>query len=125
MNARMSVATALRLSALALTDAERLPPRQYPFESPVAYRARAIRTVRANALTAELRKAHEKVEAAFRTYTNAIEARDEACRMCRGQSGPDDDASKAIEWADIARDELKAAFKIKWALQGRLYGTER
>jgi len=112
-------------ASLALTDAERLPPRQYPFESPVAYRARCIRIARSNALTAELRKAYDKVEYAFRTYTNAIEARDEACRMCRGESGPDDDAGKAIEWAEIARDELKASFKAKWALQGRLYGTER
>ena len=128
MNARMDAATALKVS-LALTDADRLPPRQYAFESPVAYRARCIRTARSNNLTAELRKAFDKVESAFRTYTNAIEARDEACRMCRGESGPDDDAGKAIEWAEIARSELKEAFKAKWALQAKqrnmIYGTER
>lgn len=116
-------------ASLALTDAERLPPRQYLYESPAAYRARCIRIARSENLTAELRKAYDKVESAFRTYTNAIEARDEACRMCRGQSGPDDDASRTIEWADIARSELKEAFKAKWALQAKqrnmIYGTER
>lgn len=42
MNARMDTATALKVS-LALTDADRLPPRQYAFESPKEHRERAER----------------------------------------------------------------------------------
>jgi hypothetical protein len=116
MNARMDTATALKAS-LALTDAERLPPRQFPFESPAEYRARIIATARINLIDEKLAEVHGKIAHRYQKYVNAVAERDAAFHACVGMSGPDEEAATAEQIAEITRDSLKAAFKEKWALQ--------
>lgn len=116
-------------ASLALTAVERLPPKQWLTESPKDYRARCIRVARLMNADAELRAAHAVVEARWRDYVSAAQERDEAFFACRGMSGPDEEAADAEDAAKIAREELKTAFRAKWALQAKqrnmIYGTER
>jgi len=115
-------------ASVALTDVGRVPPAQWLTESPREYRARCIRVARAMNQRTEIRAAHAVVEARWRDYCSAIEERDAAFHSCRGMSGPDEYAADAEDAAVTAREELKKAFKAKWALQAKsrneIYGTE-
>lgn len=117
-------------ASLALTDAERLPPRQYPFESPKEHRERAAR-----------------VEA-IRRDRYAFETLEEYFSRRRRPGGLDETPAQALRnayhnarnewatwfwhdknrWCGLDQDGLDAmsgAFERAIELRNMIYGTER